>query len=215
MSELPESPPRLSFSKSEAIGFGWNTAKSNLGFFILFSLLYLAVFIVLGIIGYFLEKNPYPSVMVNIITWILSIVLSMGFIKISLKLVDGNKPTYSDLFSSYTLFFNYLFGYILYSLIMLIGFILLFIPGIYFALKFQFCLYFIADKGVGPITALKMSSQATKGVKINLLLFGLLLWLVMMAGILAFIVGLFIAFPTTMVASAFVYRKLSSQIKTS
>lgn len=200
------------FSKREAISFGWNTAKSNLGFFILLLLLYFGVFVVFGMMGYFLEKNAILSAVVNLVSSVINLIFALGFIKIYLKLVDGQKPNYSDLYSTYPFFFKYLLGSIIFSLIVVGGLILLIIPGIYFALKFLLFPYFIVDKGVGPIAALKMSSQATKGAKINFLLFGILLWLIMLGGILALVVGLFIAVPTVGVAMAFVYRKLASQV---
>ncbi len=204
------------FFKSEAIGFGWNVAKSNLGFFVLLFLLYYAVFLALGIVGGIIGKDVVLlSAIVSLASWIIGIVMSMGFIKIYLKLVDGQKPVYHDLFLNYHLFLNYLLGSIVYGLLIAIGLILFIIPGVYFALKFQFASYFIIDKGVDPITAFKMSSKMTQGMKINLLLFDILLFLVIIAGFLALGVGLVLAVPTTSVALAFVYRKLSSQVTSS
>ena len=105
-----------------------------------------------------------------------------------------------------------IFGIILvikfqYNLIVL-GIILLIILGIILAIKFQFFGYFIVDKGDGPIEALKKSSAITTGAKWNLFLLYLLLLLINLLGAIFLLIGLFVTIPTTMVAIAFVYRKL-------
>ena len=135
----------------------------------------------------------------------------MGLIKIALRFCDKEKGEFAELFSCFPLFFKYLFGSILCMLIVLGGMILLIIPGIIWSIKFQFFTYFIIDKGLGPIEALKRSSAITKGAKWDLFIFGLLLGLINLLGALCLLVGLFATIPTTIVAMAFVYRKLLAQ----
>ena len=132
----------------------------------------------------------------------------MGLIRIPLRLHDNKGVGFTDVFSCFLLFFNYLFGAILYGLIIFGGMISLIIPGIIWAIKFQFYSYFIVDEGLGPIEALKRSSLITKGVKSNLFLFGLLL-LINVLGALCLLVGLFVTIPPVTIAVFFVYRKLA------
>ncbi len=200
------------FSKSEAIRFGWNTMKSNLGFFIGLLIVVGLIYFILGFIaGELREVDPFLSFIVRIISWVLQIIIGMGLIRIALRFSDDEKAEFADLFSCFHLFFKYLSGSILYGLIVSGGMILLIIPGIIWAIKFQFFNYFIIDKGLSPIEALKKSSAITKGVKWNLFIFTLLLGVINLAGALCLLVGLFATIPTTMVAIAFVYRKLLSQ----
>jgi uncharacterized membrane protein len=124
------------------------------------------------------------------------------------------KPKLQIFFLLIHLFFKYLIGDILYGLIIIGGLILLIIPGIIWAIQFQFFGYLIIDKGLGPIEALKKSSKITKGAKWDLFLLGILLVLINILGALALLVGLFATIPTTMIANAFVYRKLLSQTET-
>lgn len=92
---------------------------------------------------------------------------------------------------------------------------MLIIPGIIWAIKFQYYGYFIVDKGLGPIKALEASSNLTDGVKWDLFLFGLLLTCIDLLGLLCLGIGLFAAIPTTIIARAFVYRRLESQLDVS
>jgi len=237
------------FSKKEAIAFGWETMKNNLWFFV--SLL--IVFALLNIIPYIItmmvwEVNIFLEIILYIIDFVLTIVTIMGLIKIILMFCDNQKGRIVDLFSQYRLFFNYLFGFILYMLIVFGGLILLIIPGIIWSIRFWFFNYLIIDKGLGPREALKKSFEITKGSTWNLLLFFLLIKLINVFGVIGVIflfpiifpaimfvifpvpsaiitaafvwsivfvlsIGLFATIPTTMVAMAFAYRKLLTQIE--
>ena len=154
------------FSKSEAIRFGWTTTKNNLGFFIaLLIVIGLFYFVLDFIIELIKDEALILSSIMSIIFWVLDMVIQMGLIRISLRFCDNEKGKFADLFSCFPLFFKYLFGSILYGLIVVGGMILLIIPGIIWGIKFQFFSCFIVDKGVGPIEALKRSSVITKDAK--------------------------------------------------
>ena len=200
------------FDISEAVQFGWDTTKSNIGFFI-------GLLIVMGLIEYvpdiiaviIEEDAPILSIIIQIASFVLSMIIVMGLIKICLRFCDGEKGEFSDLFSCYPLFFNYLIGSILYWLIIMVGLILLIIPGIIWAIQFQYYSYLIIDRGLGPIDALKKSSEITKGVKWDLFVLSIVLGVINLLGLICLVVGLFATIPTTMVAIAFVYRKLLAQ----
>ena len=200
------------FSISEAIHFGWNTMKSNLGFFIgLLILVFLFSSLFSIIAAKATEANIFLGIIFYIADFSLSIIISIGLVKIALRFCDNEKGRFADLFSQYPLFPQYLVGSILYGLIVFAGTILLIIPGIIWGIQFCFYDYFIVDKGLGPIEALKRSSAITKGVKWDLFLFFLILSGINLLGALCLLIGLFVTIPTTMVALAFVYRKLMAQ----
>jgi uncharacterized membrane protein len=200
------------FSKKEAIRFGWNTMKSNLGFFIVLLIVWVLLYSVPFIIAEMvLRVNIFLGNVLFIADFALTIIISIGLVKIALRFCDNDKGRFTDLFSQYRLFFKYLFGLILYSLIVLGGTLLLIIPGIIWGIKFWFFDYFIVDKKLGPIEALKGSSAITRGVKWDLFVFFLLLLGINLLGALSLLIGLFATIPTTMVAWAFVYRKLLAQ----
>ena len=125
-----------------------------------------------------------------------------------------SKGEFADLFSCFPLFFKFLFSYILYSLIVCGGYVLLIIPGIIWGIKFWFFDYFVIDKWLGPVEALKKSYGITTGVKWNLFVFFLAVIGINLLGALCLLIGLFVTIPTTMVATAFVYRKLLAQTET-
>lgn len=194
----------------ESIKSGWGVMKKNLGFFIVIFLIYLGVSILFGIIGSFVEGNIL-SLLTSLLNIFVTGVLGMGIVKIALKFCDNEKPEIGDLFACWPLFLKYLIGSILVTLVVILGYILLIIPGIIWSIKYSLFVYFIVDKNMGPVQAMKASSRATKGGRSWLLWFYIVCGLVNFIGILCLGIGIFATFPTTVVAMALVYRSLVSQ----
>ena len=200
------------FSVREAIQFGWDTVKSNLGFFIgLMIVVVLLTLIPDKMANMTKESAPLLSGLTNFAGFCIQLILGMGLIKIALRFCDRQKAEFNDLFSCVHLFLNYAAGSILYGLIILGGLILFVVPGIIWGLKFQYFKYLIVEKGFGPIQALKASSAITMGAKGELFIFWSIIFGINLLGIFALFVGLFITIPITMLADAFVYRLLLHQ----
>lgn len=200
------------FSIDEALRFGWNTTKDNFWFFVSVVVVGGVIVLVPQAIASALEDNSQGlSILFRVIHWIADIIISIGLITIALKFLDGQKPEFKDLFAFQKHFINYLGAAILTALAVLGGFALLLIPGIYWAIKFQFFGYSVVDQGSDPILAMRRSARITKTVKWKLFGFGLICFCINVLGFICLIVGLFATIPTTMLAYAHVYRKLLSQ----
>ncbi|MEE9253257.1 MAG: hypothetical protein V3U74_07935 [Thermodesulfobacteriota bacterium] len=220
---------RRGFSKGEAVRFGWDTMKSNLGFLIVIMILYMLIPALTEIM---------TSVFI-IIPFFVECALFMGFIRINLGFVDNRRPKLGELFSCFgpLLLLKYIVASFLYMLIVIAGLILLIVPGIIWAIKFSFYPYFLVDKGLGIIDSLKKSAEITDGVKLDLFVLSVLLGLIILLGALVFPIvllvaipttnfevhdyllyiagftGLLVTIPTTMLALAFVYRRLLEQVE--
>jgi len=200
------------FSMEEAIAFGWQTFKKNIAFFIGLIVIVFVINIIPGLISDYLSKRFVGLViLISLATWVLQAIVSMGMIKISLAFADGKTGELGDLFACANLFFKFFLGSLLYGLIVFGGLLLLVVPGIIWAIKYQLFSYYIVDQGLGPVEAIKKSGQITDGAKGSLFLFGLLLGLINILGALALVVGLFVTIPIAMVAMAYVFRKLDSR----
>lgn len=196
------------FSYTEAVNFGWSTFQKNIPFFIVLTIINISLSAISFTFSGQLEKNSSAQWQLSIGQNIIGLFLSVGTTKILLDFVDKGKGDLSDLYKQYRLFLNYFFATIIYTVVVIVGLILLIVPGVYLALRFSQYSYFIIDKKAGPMEALKLSSQATKGAKWNLAVFALIIVALNVLGALALLVGLLATVPTSMLASAFVYRKL-------
>jgi signal peptidase I len=198
--------------KKEAIRFGWRTMKRNLGFFV--GLIILAALIgALPEVGRWLTKETAPllDLFWTMTGFLLENLLGIGLIRIFLKAVDGEPLHSRDLFSGPPIFVRFLIGNLCYGLLVVAGLILLVIPGIIWALKYQFVPILIVDRGLPIREAFKKSGEITSGAKWPLAFFFLLTTAINILGLLVAVIGLITTLPTTMLAWTLVYRKLSFQ----
>ncbi len=196
------------FSIGEAVRFGWETMKTNLGFFVVVVLItWVADGIPSGLQSLFYDSWALVIIL-SLIGMVIGLFVNMAYVRIGLLFAGGEKAEYADLYLSYPLFWKFLVGSILYGLIVLGGLILLIVPGIIFAVKYQFFMYLIIDQGMDPVESIKRSGEITQGVKWDVFVLDLAFMGINLLGLLACFVGLFATVPTTMVAMAYVYRRL-------
>ncbi len=201
------------FSKREAISFGWRHFWFNWLFLGLVTIFVVAFpFIATFIINLLSDELFLFAFVLNLIFWALQLTFSLGLIQIYLAIVDSQPANFAQLFSPYRLVFKYLVVSIISGLITLIGILLLVIPGIIFSLKLQFWPWLMVDRNLGVGDSLRESWQMTKGVKLNLLLFNIILVFLTLIGALIFGIGLLVAIPVTQLATAYVYRQLSPKM---
>lgn len=214
-----------SLSATDAIKFGWQTFKKSPLFWIIISI----ISVILGGGVNFNNQNdmnggvetnlPVGAILLIVVLGLaffyISYAFQLGRIKVELNAVDNKELKYKDLFSFFPQFKRVLklvVATILYSLVVAFGLILLIIPGIYFAIKFGFYIYAITDKDSGILESFNISSEITKGVKLDLLVLVIISFGVMILGLLALLVGMFVAMPVIYIAWAYTYRTLDRQI---
>ena len=201
------------FSIGDAVQFGWDTMKNNLGFLIpAVLIMWLAAAIPSGLSSFSyrmpLVAAAIYSLIFGIISFVIGMFVNMAQIKVGLRFSRGETADFPDLLNEYPRFWDFLLGSILYALIVIGGLILLIIPGIYWGIKYHFYGYLIIDQGMGPVDAIKKSGELTDGVKWDLLVFWLALLGIYILGFLACCVGVLFAIPVILVAVAYVYRTL-------
>ncbi len=199
------------FLKKEALTSGLVQFKENafllIGSVIIIGLTVLAV----DIFNIFLNISVFSYFAISVVAVFIAILLEMGLIRIALNIQDKKEVGFGDLFGEASRFVRYFLAQILASIIILIGFLLLIVPGVIAMVGLFFVPYIIIDKSSGPIEAVKSSWKLTKGHKWSLFLFLSTLVVINIFGFLAFIVGLLITAPVTLLASLYVYKWLDKQ----
>jgi uncharacterized membrane protein len=196
--------------QKEAISFGWKTTTEN--FFFFFGMLLIIFLISIGSSS--LEEAFKQDIVYFIILAIsifVNLMIQAGTIKISLDFADGKKSTLKELVNYANLTVKLFLTSLLYVIIVLGGFILLIVPGVIWSIKYSYYAYFIIENNATPLQALRMSANLTDGAKSQLFVLEILLALINIAGLLCLAIGLFITVPLTLIAKAYVYRKLGAQ----
>jgi len=197
------------FSMWEINRFSRAETKKKFWMFILFILTYLAINIVLWQVLDPESKDPIISWLWGIVSLCFSVFFTLSITNVSLVVANWDKLKYSDLFNKIKYFFHFLASYVLYVLIVLWGFILFIIPGIYRATRFSFYWYLIIEKNYSPIKALKESRAITKWKFRDVFSYNLILWFINVLGMLCLFVWLLWTVPMTMIAKAKMYKELS------
>ena len=206
----------MEFSTGSALRFGWETFKKRPWFFVGSTLV---ILLASGLVNAFtsgidavMSGSPdEPSIIGTVINLALGTLINMGATAFYLAAHDN--PDTVDLSSLWhpRPFWKFLGASILLVLAIAIGFVLLIVPGVIFALMFMFTMFIVIDRELGPIEAMKESHRITRGHKWNLLGFTLVLVLINLLGVLALLVGLLVSIPVSSLAFAHVYRLLAGR----
>ena len=89
----------------------------------------------------------------------------------------------------------------------MLGWLFFILPGFIALLRFAFFPYFIIDKHVGPIAALKMSYKVTEDHVWDMFAFWVAIKIIVYMGFMSWI-GVILTWPLSTLAYAYFYRRL-------
>lgn len=207
----------LTLSVKECLTFGWQTFKSRPWIFVgAFLIVAVANGIVNVVAGGIEGTADVIGGMGLVLLYIVSIVgstilttyIGMGTTNFILRAHDETTSVRTNDLIRVHPFITYLAAELLTGIAVLIGLILLIVPGIILAIALSFAPYLVIDKRLGAIAALKESIRLTRGNRWKLFLLMLAICGLNIVGALALLVGLFVSVPVSMLAIAHAYRTL-------
>ena len=123
--------------------------------------------------------SPILGIITGVMVAVIGIVFEIGYLKYILKLVSGMYPSVEDLLKYSYLIWRYVLGWLAYGAMVVIGLVLLIVPGVYLSIRFMFVPILIVDKELTIKEAFRKSTALTKGVKWKLFGLALILGLIM------------------------------------
>ena len=153
--------------------------------------------------------NPFLSTISAIIITVLSLVLSVWVSYMALNHVRGGSEGLLEQKEKATLktYVRYILMSIVVGIAVFFGYLLLIIPGVILTLMWSQYYYRILE-GDKAFESLSNSRAMTSGYKWNLFKLYVLIMLVSLLGFLAFVIGLLVAVPVIMLATASAYQFL-------
>lgn len=167
------------------IGQGWEAVKSDLGIFIVMTILMAAIG---GAIPFLLQG-----------------ALTGGFQAAFKRKFRGQKAELGDLFLGFQQIVPTLAAHLVILIFVFLGFLFLIIPGIVLAVMYSFTYLFIVDKRLGFWEAMQASHAVVRQDYFGYTLFLLALLLLNVAGAMCLLVGLLVTIPISMGAIAAAY----------
>ncbi len=148
--------------------------------------------------------------------WVYSILLlnplQYGVNFAFLKAARKEAPAVKDIFEVFQNYWSAVLANLLVAIIVLVGLVLLIVPGIIFACKLAFVPYLIVERKMEVIQAVKTSWNMTTGHAVTIFLMGLLAIPLAIAGLLVLCVGIIPVIMWVGVAFASMYHAVSSRI---
>ena len=211
---LPGSEP---IDVSGCVKRGFELTKRHFGLIFLVGLTYIGVSfgvsLILGLLdnalgfGTTTTQFPVESGMNNVrvqqnggllsmtIGNVFSIFMALGLCRVGLNIVSGKEATVGMLFGEGGKLLRAIGASIIFGLMVVVGFILLIVPGIYVMLRYGQFMYAIVDRNMGVMESLSYSSSITTNNRMNLFLLAILSFAIIIAGVIALLVGLIFAYP--------------------
>jgi len=194
-----------SFSIKEVLRSGYSLTKEH--FFSLAGIM-IVLFVFQAIVAIAVDERMFLQLLAQVF---IMPGFSLATLSVFFRVADGQKPEFIHLYERFHHYFNFIVTNILYSLSVLVGVLLLVIPGIYFAIRLMFASTLVAEKNIDPMEALRLSGMVTKGLIWKLLGFNLLVGLINICGVLLLGIGLLFTIPMTGIAMLIVYKKLTHE----
>lgn len=184
----------------------WLLMGLLIGFTIIYSLLVLFAIPAKG------EALSISGIVVSIVCFFLYCLFLMGYIKNCLQTIDGDEPQFAAYGQAARKLFFFIPAFLLFTVIVSIGFAFLILPGFYLLLRFQFFYTSMLDEDTGVIASFKRSWNITKGHTLQLFILMLIQALIFIVGMMAFGIGIFAAIPIILLMYGYAYRKLIAPI---
>jgi uncharacterized membrane protein len=134
--------------------------------------------------------------------------LSVGFFVVSAKLLQRRPPGFQDFFAGFQFFLPLLLLTIVSPVLIILGLVLLIIPGIFLLVCYLFASNLVVDRRLDFWPAMELSRRTVQAQWFGFFVFFLLLLLINLAGLLALGVGLLISCPVSACALAVAYAEI-------
>lgn len=133
-------------------------------------------------------------------------VFSYGVVSVFLKVVRKEEFVFEDIFNGFKTYSRAFLSNLLYTLIVVVGLVLLIIPGLFLACRLIFIPYLIMDKKHSVMDSIKISFYMSKGYFWTIFGMGILSFFVIILGLVLFGFGILISLVWIYTAFAVFYN---------
>jgi uncharacterized membrane protein len=141
----------------------------------------------------------------------LQTFFNIGQLKIMLQIARGQTAQFNSLFSGEKLVLPVYAASILYFLIVVVGLLLLVVPGIILALMYSQFYLLMVDGRAGIMQSFSQSQELMRGNKLSIFVLGLVCFALTMLGLLACLIGFFFTGAFCSVIIAMAYLRITGQ----
>jgi len=198
-------------SMRHAFDFAWPAFKKRFGLFTAVLLTIFGAWVVLEIVVIAGQRFGILLWAVMHLAFLIFFAgVELGLLQICRALRDGKAPAFAETFACLPLGPKFLAAQILYLLMVVIGLLLLVVPGVYLGARYALFGFCFADGETNPLRCFQQSAIISKGATSALLWILAALFVLNLLGASLLALGLFITVPLSVLIMTDVYRQLAT-----
>ncbi len=234
----PAPPGGGGYSPTEAFSYGWNKFKAKPGDLLVPVLLVFVVVVVLEIIlqvilratllgthdctrsilgtevtstcGPGFLASLFGAALGGLVISLITQALGAGLIKNALNIADGKQASIAEM-TTWATKPQVLTAAVLVAVITAVGSFLCYLPGLVAAFLLNWTMFYVVDKDMEAIDAMKASVSFVTSHLGDTLVFYLLGIVAFVVGAVLCLVGLLVAAPVVLIAAAYTFRRLNGE----
>lgn len=233
----PPTGPSSDWSVGNAVSYGWNKFQANASQIVIAGVVLFVGIVLFEIVGIVIrniliqdpechyDSNGFltscdagsgffvsmiASAIMSLLFFVVYQIIGAGIIRGALGITEGRPFVVSEVFKTDKIG-PVIITSLITSAIIFVGFILCFLPGIIAAFFLQYSLFFLIDKNLAPMDAIKASFNFVKDNLGNVIIWFIVSYLITLAGAIVCGVGLIVAIPVSLIGTAYTYKKLTGQ----
>ncbi|SFC59697.1 Uncharacterized membrane protein [Nocardioides terrae] len=209
------------WSVGNALGYAWRKFTQNIGGMLLLGLLVILASLILGGIGSVIDRavfgTPDPgslrqtgNAFSSLLGFVGQTIVGAVIVRGALDLTEGRPLEIGGLFGRIPWGPVFILA-ILVAIVETIGLVLCILPGIVAMFFLSFATYFLIDRDLSPVDAMKESVTFVWRNAGKALIWAIVAFVVTIVGFCLFCVGIIATIPIALVGTAFTYKKLTGQ----
>lgn len=227
-------PPAPAYSVGDALSFGWAKFQANVGPIVLSAVVLLVGVGAVAVLGSLVtgalagdvecgvnDEGRYVcdggtgfvaglviQALLTAVVLVVFQIIAAGLIRAALKVTDGGSWEFSEVLRTDKIG-KVVVTALIVGAITFVGTLLCYFPGLVAGFMLSYSLYFVVDRDLEPMAAVKASFELTKNNLGNTLVWYIVGAIVAFAGFLACGIGALVSLPVVLLGTAYTYRTLT------
>jgi uncharacterized membrane protein len=223
------------YSIGNALSYGWTKFQANLGQILLSALILVVGLGVVAVLGT-LVMNALTSdascsvkdgsltceegtgflgrlilqALLSAVLLVVAWIIGAGLVRASLNVTEGRPFLFSDVIKTDKLG-SVVVASVIIAVATFVGTLLCYLPGLVVGFATSYTLYFIIDKDMAPVEAIKASVMFVKDNLANTIVWYIVGGLIAVVGFLVCVVGALVSVPVVLLGTAYTYKTLNHE----
>jgi uncharacterized membrane protein len=144
----------------------------------------------------------------SILAMPVMVPIMLGIVMLAIKHVRSQELILASIFDYFVIVWSLVFASVAMYVLIIIGFLLLILPGIYLSVAYRFTLPLIADKQLGIWEAMERSRRTVSKRWFKFLGLDIVIYAMVLLSLLSFGIGLIWTIPIAFITNALLYHHL-------